>query len=939
MPYLPMNYFPKNQAIEVQGSNPVCFYCLIDSCDYVHQAIIRIYNYITNKMVGIIYLDERGKIFLDAEMDNDNYNNWRQQKDTYYTCIRWSEDENKLPIQGGNDEKSILYVQLPQNEDVFSLLPDKKYTWDIEIFDDNYNIWIAEGFLETNFNDFSTENSSELYIKIQPNDRISVGDVIRTEKGTLKIKTIKNNPFEDSMSASITKNTNKKSIIINGTTYTNFKNINFLKDNFQLPEDLSDMKLKIDLSYYDVFNIENENDTPDSISIESSGFIDIKNKYIYTILEDDIQEGSNFYVEFFRDYQTFQLLEGDSFNDIYNSLLSNDFYEIYSTSIKSTPNYFTTFKTVNINIKTYDKEKIVDLTEDLILENAYHQFFCEIEDDNSNLSVEWSQWKIYDIDNNKIYESEKVFGSNIYLEYYQFFDDIYTIEIIVYFKNNFKISKKRKIYLKHIELENLEILPIINYNNKAIDLSISNIVNNISPIVYDTYLNETYYNNDWYEDYYGNGLSIKENYTALWSLNTPLDFNNFSVKCLLNEMFEGNIIQVDNLIIKIKDNNICLNNGNEETIINIFNEDVPKLLTSEEINLPLPSDNTIPNYTIGDDYSRNITFLNFYDFFNIYFLEIKHRVIENEKSQLTFTFIDKTTNEEKVEKSIILANTIKTFSNLTLYGNITWYKITSEEFNLNFYDLILNFNSNNDYQIPSGFINDSFLIYRKNILDNQELSNYSFITRTKNIVDSHQLVNGISDYGVGGSNKYKYIIMPIYRFNNIYYSIGRIQTLTVETNWFEIGLFGTKSNNGNSYLIDSDEKWYFEVDVNDDSITFNTDRQIQNGGSEMPKVITTQKNYMSGTIKCKLGQIINECIYQNDNIKYLYNFSKFANKNNIKILRLRNNLIIPVNIQLSKANINNKLINTPTEIDFKWTQIDSVLDASIYDNLYLKEDK
>ena len=67
---------------------------------------------------------------------------------------------------------------------------------------------------------------------------------------------------------------------------------------------------------------------------------------------------------------------------------------------------------------------------------------------------------------------------------------------------------------------------------------------------------------------------------------------------------------------------------------------------------------------------------------------------------------------------------------------------------------------------------------------------------------------------------------------------------------------------------------------------------------------------------------------------FFHKFLKFANDNTIKILRLHNGLTIPVGIQLKSSTTQNKLIGTPTDISFDWTQVAKYEDASLYEYFY-----
>ena len=298
--------------------------------------------------------------------------------------------------------------------------------------------------------------------------------------------------------------------------------------------------------------------------------------------------------------------------------------------------------------------------------------------------------------------------------------------------------------------------------------------------------------------------------------------------------------------------------------------------------------------------------------------------------------------------SASFTSTSTSLSTIQLFGNITWksLQIDSEESGSPqlAVDFLRSINGG-DYLPPDGFTLDNYRIYRSNIQNNKEISDFQYITSVS-IKNEELKIFGIYDYGIGGDNKYNYFLIPIYKKNalgvtfdaEIFMAGPIVKSSEVITDWFGVGLFGTKENKNNKYLMNTNQKWYFDLDVDANDLTFNTDNQIFNTNSAIPKIGKSNKNYLSSSIKTKLGNIQNECEYINDNIKYLYKFLNFANDNTVKILRLHNGLIIPVDIQLNSSTTQNYLIGTPTDISFNWTQVAKYEDVSLYEYLYKESD-
>lgn len=922
MPYLPTNYYPKNCAIAVKdNTESIALQCMVDSYDIIDRAIIRIYEYLTNKLAYIIYLDEiNGKVKKEPSEDypelgisNEDYIKWCNGKSIidFNSKIDYTIDENAFPIQGGKGDESIIYILL-DNLDIS--LETKKYTWDIEVFSANRNVWIVDGELDNTF-----ESNT---IKIYPNNNIQTNNIFHTEEGDYTINSVVNKYWEYETTGAVSKTTSTASLYQHEIT---FKNV------IDLPSNTDDIKVQIDVYTYDLMN----NAPSDGYKGEVDGYIIMKsgNKtataYSKVVLTE--VDTSKNYVLFYRDKQTL-ILNGSPKGGFISELS----YTIYSNSIRSTPNYFVGI--VEPKIKTHFVNRVQGgannggTFEDNIpiksLKNSFQQFWTI-----TDSPIKWYQWTIYDDVGNQVYQTEQIYSSNIYLEYGEFFNETYEIHLKIQYQNDYIQEKGYTINIEHESMSGSELLPEVDFQKRAIKVDYTNI-KSFTPIIDDSIRYTT------------EGVKIAEGGSLTYSTeNTVLkDWDpavNWTFKGKFGQDFYGNIFSViiDNIsyVLKYNGEDDCFYWGNNHT------ETWSKIGTwsnGDEEELFITDSPDITRRTIVG----NIDNTEIVGFYYNDFLKDKDFIIiyDNTKKTITLNIGEyNETFEQDFSTSISL-------SEIKLFGNITWKSLRIDSEGIESPQLAVDFLrsiNGGDYLPPAWFTLDNYRIYRSNIQNNKEISDFQYVASIS-IKNEDLKIFGIYDYGIGGDNKYSYFLVPIYKKNtkgvtldaDIYIAGPIVRSSEVTTDWFGVGLFGTQQNKDNKYLMNTNQKWYFDLDVEANSLNFNTDNQIYNTNSAIPKIGKSNKNYLSSSINTKLGNIQNECEYINDNIKYLHKFLHFANDNTVKILRLHNGLIIPVDIQLKTSTTQNNLVGTPTDISFDWTQVAKYENASLYEYLYEESD-
>ena len=204
------------------------------------------------------------------------------------------------------------------------------------------------------------------------------------------------------------------------------------------------------------------------------------------------------------------------------------------------------------------------------------------------------------------------------------------------------------------------------------------------------------------------------------------------------------------------------------------------------------------------------------------------------------------------------------------------------------------------------------------------------------------------DYSVSNKYEYSYVFVPVYKritelpyeeyITNIVSSSGkRIRPTYEDTAIFSATSLYSKDR---IYYINpyenSNHRWSFLLDTNDDSISFTTESSVT-AGAKYAKVAKSEVIYMQGQVTAKLGRLKDESTYYKDDFYSLQLLKQFLNKANMKMLRLKNGMCIPVDTQIKTATGQSKLIGNPTDISFDWFQIENEEDFFFYEPVLITE--
>ena len=145
------------------------------------------------------------------------------------------------------------------------------------------------------------------------------------------------------------------------------------------------------------------------------------------------------------------------------------------------------------------------------------------------------------------------------------------------------------------------------------------------------------------------------------------------------------------------------------------------------------------------------------------------------------------------------------------------------------------------------------------------------------VAEVDSTITNIKDFNIGSRANYQYFITPIYMKNGNKILGEPILTDNIETNfdsWSIISL--TPTNEENSYIVDTDNIWNFYVDVEGGTFSINDDKSITSGLGKFPKTYVGETDYLTGNVKCLIGNVDCEIDYQNDDINKLRQWRKFC---------------------------------------------------------------
>ena len=848
------------------------FLAKIDQNDIIKKYYLYIYEYDTN--VCIVNISQaRGDQNLTIDVYPDDRPSF---------SVDLSEYQDNFPINENNEFKlSISNLQLEK----------KKYYWLLRLItDNNYDVWISDGEIQS---------VSGTNIKIFPNTLINTSyHKIYDNYGDESTYSIASNCgyYDESTTAS--------KIFVSASTTT----IQFAKP-LPNPGSNTDLYVTIDTTEYKVSTTAFGNGSTIS-SITVTG--------VHPLASTDV---FGQYINVYRKYMTLTLSE-----QIFTQ--SGEEFSIYSKMITSNMNYFTT---INRKLSFNEKDKDGNEKNEIEISSVVRSFSATYSG-----KVSWHQFELFR-GGEMVDKTEKIYSNKLNYQYNNFYTDIketpriYTLKLKVHDVENCTYEKSLIIKAKYYRDGTSDKLKAFwDEERKAIKLDLSEFVSS-EAILYKNgkkvKVNEDVYkfvNKDETTKalYVTSGSKIEYKEKTEGTVEFPRS-SNMLIKLKLDENFNGSVFDFGNKTFAIQDYNVFVfdrdNNANVYSNTNAEDE----LIGSPYKDMI----NTQYYLNVNATYNFDETIFKYSDVLSSAYWYV---LISQEGAEGTVTiWFD---NKEYDVKSMKFNKFNGNIDGLSLYGGVTYENIKVSSSSIEESDpwvwdngtyFLTKYNDgqinvSNTEAFPLNAQADDILVYKRcNLLgqDSQFLYVGSYPYNLKVLYD----------YSVADGHEYTYYIIKTYKSeDNNYEALAEIISQTIVPDYYEIDIFGTdyKLSNidKNMYVINPQEKWYFELDAKCDSVNFVSEQNIYSS-NQFAKLNKTNVNYMQGSVTAKLGNLQQEVLYTGDNRHTLERFKEFSNSLNAKIIRLKDGMVVPVDIVLKQKTNQSNLIGNPTDITFDWYQI------------------
>lgn len=183
----------------------------------------------------------------------------------------------------------------------------------------------------------------------------------------------------------------------------------------------------------------------------------------------------------------------------------------------------------------------------------------------------------------------------------------------------------------------------------------------------------------------------------------------------------------------------------------------------------------------------------------------------------------------------------------------------------------------------------------------------------------------IMDYNVSNQKQYKYLV---YKEDDDY-STDANESLPITTNWWNWSIVGLKKVGNDSYKVDTNNIWLFELNIESAEEVSNLSQTVYNNLTRYPRISYGKGNYKSGSLTCLIGNISNNKYI--DTADMYDSWVNFCGTASPKLLKDRKGHILLVGITGSSSKIQDETSEQARTITFNWTEIGST------DNLMIIE--
>lgn len=183
----------------------------------------------------------------------------------------------------------------------------------------------------------------------------------------------------------------------------------------------------------------------------------------------------------------------------------------------------------------------------------------------------------------------------------------------------------------------------------------------------------------------------------------------------------------------------------------------------------------------------------------------------------------------------------------------------------------------------------------------------------------------IIDYNISNKITYQYYVFPI-TSSTVGGSMYSDEIIPCWWNWSLTGLLPTTTDG--LYYADTDNIWIFKGNISSGSITQNIDKTIYQGFTKYPKISVGNRNYVSGTLTCLIGSMVNAS-YSTETLARFKNFLSFIKSEGKKMLKDPKGNVYLVDTTENTFSIEDVISDQPVSASFNWAEIGDLSEFSI----------
>lgn len=189
----------------------------------------------------------------------------------------------------------------------------------------------------------------------------------------------------------------------------------------------------------------------------------------------------------------------------------------------------------------------------------------------------------------------------------------------------------------------------------------------------------------------------------------------------------------------------------------------------------------------------------------------------------------------------------------------------------------------------------------------------------------------INDYNVCSDSTYQYYSFPIISVGGEKILGNPIITDEITPIWDMCVISGLKKSDiPNQYLVDTDNIWKLQLNIELEHYKLNTDKTFTDGFGRFPKLTQGSKRYLTGGINSIMGMLTCLDTKTDVGVKDMEKWESFCYSSCLKLYSDMHGRVIPIDINGVECGYLNNSRNSPIITNISFMQMADANDISVY---------